>query len=68
MYIEMINKYNNPWMQYERDDNNGGAMIPQERGVQGGFYSWVLIQPTFLELLSLRITFYLLLSVPKANH
>jgi hypothetical protein len=68
MYIEIINKNNNHWLQYERDENDGGAMIPQERGGPRGNYSWILIQPTFLKLLSCCITFYLLLSVPKANY
>jgi hypothetical protein len=45
----------------------GGYDSTRETGPRGD-YSWVLIQPTFLKLLSLCITLYLMLSVPKANH
>jgi hypothetical protein len=36
MYIEIINKNNNCWLRYERDENNVGDVIPQERGKKGG--------------------------------
>jgi len=48
MQIVFLNLINKMWCHMLGNmDNNGGAMILQERGVQGGFYSWVLIQPTF---------------------
>ena len=36
MNIEIINKCNNHWLQYERDEERSGDMIPKEKGVQGG--------------------------------
>jgi hypothetical protein len=65
MNIKIIKKSSNRWTRCERDEERWGDMI--QRGPRGN-YSWVLIQPTFLKLLSLCITFYLLLSVHKADH
>jgi hypothetical protein len=31
MNIEIINKSNNRWLQYKRDEERWGDMIPQER-------------------------------------
>jgi len=32
MYIEMINKNENRWLRYERDDNDGGELWFYKRG------------------------------------
>jgi hypothetical protein len=44
----------------------GGYDSTRERGPRGN-YSWVLIQPTFLKLLSLCITFYLLIECMRSQ-
>jgi hypothetical protein len=46
MYIEMINKNSNRWLQYKWDDNDGGAMIPQKRGPRA--YPFILIHVIFI--------------------
>jgi hypothetical protein len=66
MNIEIINKSNNQWLRYERDEEQWGAMIPRERGPRGN-YSWVLIQLTFMKLLSLYISFYLLIDCMRGQ-
>jgi hypothetical protein len=36
MYIEIINKNNNHWLRYERDENDGGGYdSTRERGPRG---------------------------------
>jgi len=61
MNIEIINKSNNRWTQYERDEEQWGRYdSTRERGSRGN-YSRALIQPTFLKFLSLCITLYLLI-------
>jgi hypothetical protein len=65
--IEIINKSNNRWLRYKRDEEQmGGYDSTRERGPRGN-YSWVLIQPTFLKLLSLCITFYLLIECMRSQ-
>jgi hypothetical protein len=64
MNIEMINKIIIVGCDMRQMKMMGGYDSTRERGLRGE-YSWVLIQPNFLELLSLCITFYLLLSVPN---
>jgi hypothetical protein len=44
----------------------GGYDSTRERGPRGK-YSWVLIQPTFLKLLSLCITFYFVVECSQSQ-
>ena len=61
-----FNKYNVIWIEI------GGQVFCKIRewlrGVQGGNYLWVLIQPTFPNLITIEDKFYLCLSQWEPNH